>query len=124
MIGLFAITCEDEHSLSRNAAVLTSTMRTNSSWDAHSWTGADVAAGRIGPARQGTVWTSQDGRRRAWLDGFASRMEGAAAQAETASAGDLADAVLSGGPHAMLGFQGEFFAIVYDGPAKRLYAIT
>ncbi|HEY1338207.1 MAG TPA: asparagine synthase-related protein [Bryobacteraceae bacterium] len=82
-------------------------------WTADTWKGQGVAAGRIGPPRAGAAWTSADGLRRAWLDGFA-----------TGSAGELASSLLSRGPESLLEFSGEFFLIVHDAAQRRIYAAT
>ena len=125
MIGVFALAGWSPTELHDHAQNLAVKMAAKPSWHVATSVTNDVACGRIGPQRSGAVWSSEDGAYKAWLDGFAWTLSSQGSTTDrVVGAGNLAQALLTEGPQALLDFQGEFLLLVLDQAKRTLLAAT
>ena len=125
MIGVFALAGWEPSQLTVHVRNVAMKMATNPSWDVTTGVYDDVACGRVGQKRPDAAWTSADGQQRAWLDGFALTLSPDGSRHDRrVGAGEMARALVSGGPPALSGFQGEFLLLVLDAPKRRLLVAT
>jgi asparagine synthase (glutamine-hydrolysing) len=125
MIGVFALAGWSPAELQDHARNLAVKMAAKPAWQVGTSVTDDVACGRIGPPRSEAVWSSEDGVYQAWLDGFAWSLSSQDGEIDrVVGVGDLAQALLSRGPEALLDFQGEFCLLVFDRAKRTLLAAT